>query len=83
MTINKNNSGVDPTPEMLSVRVGKMPGNITIKKVSTGSTASDVLRMADLDPTDHEVRVNGVPANLTQELRHNDAVLLFKPLAGN
>ncbi len=82
-TENSNKNGVDSAPEMLSVRVGKMPGNITIKKVSPGSTAADVLRMADLDPSDHEVRVNGVPANLTQKLRHNDAVLLFKPLAGN
>ncbi len=78
-----SNNNVEILPEMISVRVGKMPGNITLKKVSRGSTAADALRIAELDPTDHEVRVNGVPVKLTQELCHNDAVLLFKPLAGN
>jgi hypothetical protein len=70
-------------PEVFSVKVGKQPGIVTIKKISNGSTAADVLRLAELDPRDHEVRINGVPANLSQVLKPNDAVLLFKPLAGN
>ncbi|MBX9573844.1 MAG: hypothetical protein K2X77_33415 [Candidatus Obscuribacterales bacterium] len=73
----------EATPEVFSVKVGKQPGMVTIKKVSNGSTAGDVLRLADLDPRDHELRINGVPANVGQVLKPNDAVLLFKPLAGN
>lgn len=70
-------------PEVFSVKVGKQPGIVTLKKVSNGACAADVLRLAELDPRDHELRINGVPANLNQVLRPNDAVLLFKPLAGN
>lgn len=80
---SSNNNSVDIQVEMITVKVGKLPGDITLKKIPSGSTAADAFRIAQLDPTDHEVRVNGVPANLTQALRQNDAVLLFKPLAGN
>lgn len=81
--MSSSNNGVESVSEMISVKVGKLPGDITLKKIPHGSTAADAFRIAKLDPTDHEVRVNGVPANLTQTLRSNDAVLLFKPLAGN
>ncbi|MBX9685092.1 MAG: hypothetical protein K2X27_00245 [Candidatus Obscuribacterales bacterium] len=79
MSTNSN----ETLPEVFAVKVGKQPGIVTLKKVPNGSTALDVLRVAELDPTDHEVRINGVPANLNQLVKPNDAVLLFKPLAGN
>lgn len=81
MTTTNNNA--EALPEVFSVKVGKQPGMVTIKKVSNGSTAADVLRLAELDARDHELRINGVPANVSQVLKPNDAVLLFKPLAGN
>jgi len=75
--------GVRPGEEGYVIKVGKLPG--TIKEVSMNgeNTVADVLSQADLDPAGYEIRLNGSPASLNDNVHARDTVLLVRKIQGN
>jgi hypothetical protein len=77
------------TEELISVRVGQLPGKIKpIKVTGAGCTVNTALAAADLDGKElskqgWEIRVDNVPSNLETPVRHNQTVLLIRQLKGN
>ncbi len=73
------------TPEQkISVRVGKIPGNITTVTLSAGkATVHDALVTANLDAEGFEIRVDASKASTQTPLKEGQTVLLVREIRGN
>lgn len=68
----------------ISVKAGKVPGQIREYGLEDGATISDVLREAGLVVGNFEVRLNGNPeTDLNTEVEDGDSVTLLKKIKGN
>lgn len=67
------------------VRVGMMPGRINEYAITVGTPISEVLEMADLNPTGYDVKVDGnLVTNLSTPIDENtNLILLAKQVKGN
>jgi sulfur carrier protein ThiS len=72
-----------PSSNHITVRVGKLPGQIAEWGVPEDSTAADALRIAGLDIAGYQVQINGESADLTDTLDEGDSVFLLKKIKGN
>ncbi len=68
---------------MITVRAGRMPGNIEDYEVNEGATVNDVLAQANLDPNGFEIRVDGENADLGDTVEAGQSVLLVRKVKGN
>lgn len=69
--------------QFITVRVGKVPGEIKDIALDGGRTVSDALSGAGLNSAGFEIRINGVIGNTSTELHNGDSVVLVKKIAGN
>jgi len=72
--------------ETKTVRVGMMPGRINEYGFEVGTPISEVLRVAELDPSGYEVKVDGTKiTNLdsTYVTSGTNLILLAKLVKGN
>jgi hypothetical protein len=85
---------VTETEELISVRVGQLPGKIKpIKIAGAGCTVSKLLVAAEfakneveakeLTKQGWEIRVDNAASNMETPVRHNQTVLLIRQLKGN
>lgn len=66
------------------IRVGKMPGRITEVLVQPGMAIREVLRLADLDPTGFEIKVDGNQSSLDATVTENtNLIILAQLVKGN
>lgn len=79
LSIQKNDSNKS------TVTVGFLLGDKKEVEIEKGSTKSvaDLLALAKLDATGHNVRVDGEPATLKTLVKEGQEVLLLKPVQGN
>lgn len=78
----KGNSDTDDMP--FTVKIGMLPGKIEEFGVNAGTTVAQALDLANLDPTDYEVRVDSNVKSLDYTLANTDrVVLLVKKIKGN
>ncbi|RJE47713.1 hypothetical protein A7K50_03435 [Dehalobacter sp. MCB1] len=69
-----------------TIRVGIMPGRITEYAVTTGTPVSEVLAMADLNPSGYDVKVDGEKITNIDSTVVDDGtslILLVKQIKGN
>ena len=80
---NAGAPAVPPTRNFAHVRVGRVPGPIREIVLDGGRQVRDALEGAGI-PTDDasEIRVNGVNAELNQELNDGDTVLVLRKVRG-
>ena len=68
----------------ITVRIGKLPGQIIDVALNGGRTVADAVSGANYGSvSDYEIRVNSVVGNLRTELKESDTVLLIRKIAGN
>lgn len=75
----------DITPailETIQVKVARLPGRVYNVALNGGRTVRDAFYGAELDDSG-EIRVNGSPADLDQELVNGDVVTAIKKISGN
>lgn len=68
-----------------TVRVGMMPGRINEFAVEIGTKLSDLLQLAELDPSGYDVKVDGVKVDAasTTITETTSLVMLVKQVKGN
>lgn len=67
----------------ITVRVGKLPGAIKEVALDADVSVRAAVSAAELDASDHEIRVNSSTASLDTRLNQGDTVLLVKRIKGN
>ena len=67
----------------ITVRVGQLPGQIQEIALNGDRDVATALEAAGLDSEGYEVRVNGSPADMDQQLTQGQTVLLIKKIKGN
>lgn len=70
-------------PGYITIRVGKLPGQIQTIALNGGRKVSDALSGANLNGEGYEMKVNGAPATMETALKQDDTVLLVKKTRGN
>ena len=80
----KQVKGNMPAASFITVKVGKLPGQIKEIALNGGRTVADAIGAAGLEMKDgQEIRVDGVPADKGKNLRANQTVLIVKKVKGN
>jgi hypothetical protein len=69
--------------ETITVRVGIVPGRMQEIMLDGDRTAKTAFDSADIFAEDHEIRLNGLPADMDAELKDGDLLFLVKPIQGN
>lgn len=68
----------------ITVRVGRLPGQIQEYALNGQRNVAAALQAANMSSTGYEVRVNNVPVtDFTQAVSQGDTVLLVKQIKGN
>lgn len=70
--------------EKVSVRIGKIPGNISdVCLLKSASTVRDALKAANLSSGEYQIRVDAEEASEDTVLKEGQTVLLLRKIRGN
>ena len=69
--------------DYITVRVGCLPGAIREIALNGDRTVQAALEAAELSPEGYEVRVDGEPARLSDEVYDDATILLVRKVTGN
>ncbi len=64
------------------IKIGKFPGTAKEIEINQPRTLLEVLAVAEFTHEGSELRVNGTPAEIQQQVKPGDTVLLVKNLKG-
>lgn len=68
----------------INIRIGVLPNGLVAKTLPVGKqTVADAIEIAQLNPSGYQIRVDGTPANLDEELRDGQTVTLLQNIKGN
>lgn len=66
------------------IKIGVMPGRIQEVVVAPGTTVSEVIKLAELDSSGYEIKVDGTVVGLDYAVKSSDnLILLVKQIKGN
>ena len=69
---------------MMKVKVAVVPGKVSNVVLDEGTTIADAIRVAGIDPSGYEMKVNSVTAtNFNEQLSDGDMIFLAKQIKGN
>lgn len=76
-------SGAERT-SVIQVKAGCLPGRIHDVVLNGGRTVEIALEAAEVEySSEYEIRVNGSPAKLEDEVKDGDMILALRPIQGN
>lgn len=67
----------------IEVNVGKFPGSVQTLALNDDSTVADALRIAAVDSSGYDIRLNGVAVDTSAQLSNQDSVILTRKIKGN
>lgn len=67
----------------ITVKVGRLPGQIGEVALNGDRTVSAALSAASLNAQGYQIRVNGSAADMGTRLQEGDTILLTKAVTGN
>lgn len=68
---------------MLNLKVGVMPGKLTEVVVDEGAKVSEIFALADIDASNHELRLDGNKVNATDSVQEGRLLVAMKMIKGN
>lgn len=68
---------------MLNIKVGIMPGRLVEVVAAKGSTARDLFETANVEVSNHEVRLDGVKIDMDTQIQEGNLLVAMKMIKGN
>lgn len=68
---------------MLKIKVGMMPGKLVEVVVEQGSTAREIFEIADVELSNHEIRLDGEKIDLDRTIHNGNLLVAMKMIKGN
>ena len=68
---------------MLKIKVGMMPGKLVEVVVEQGSTAREIFEVADVELSNHEIRLDGEKIDLDRTIHNGNLLVAMKMIKGN
>lgn len=67
----------------MKIKVGMMPGKLVEVVVEQGSTAREIFNIADVELSNHEVRLDGEKIDLDKTINNGNLLVAMKMIKGN
>jgi sulfur carrier protein ThiS len=80
--MNKQNEQPENNGSEISVQVASVGGSSRSLHARGGITLGDLLKQAGINPTGHDIRVNGPAASLDHVLEDGDVVTIIPKIRG-
>lgn len=68
---------------MLKIKVGMMPGKLIEVVTSEGATAREIFEIADVELSNHEIRLDGEKIDLDRTIHNGNLLVAMKMIKGN
>ena len=68
---------------MLKIKVGTMPGKLVEVIVNEGTTARDIFEIANVEISNHEIRLDGTKVDLDAKIESGNLLVAMKMIKGN
>lgn len=69
--------------QMITVRVGQLPGTIQTVKAPSPADVKSVLARANINPSGYELRLDSVRCDVNTKVSDGQTILLVKAIKGN